>query len=277
MNSPTASYLYEAASEGIQAEMRMLDSVRRGDAAILGMTWQARRNALVMPASMTRKPWFGALAERAEALGHPVALRQTGGGLVPQGPGIFNLAFAYRRRVFADFTLECGYDAIVQPLMTVFGKHGLVVQTGALPGSFCDGKFNLLAGGRKLVGTAQRWSAADREGEHSILGHAVIAYDMDVGNRMNVLNRICEGSGACETGVGGFDPLVHTSIVGEFTRQRRIPPSQESLCELILGEVLNNLVPLVTTVTRPCYEDRSDRSDFIMKEETSHDYSKQHY
>lgn len=275
MISSTASYLYETASEGIQAEMRMLDRVRRGDAAILGMTWQARRNALVMPAAMVRKPWFDMIAERAQALGHPVALRQTGGGLVPQGPGIFNLAVAYRRRISAGFTLECGYEAIVHPLIAVFDKLGLSVQTGAVPGSFCDGKFNLLVDGRKLAGTAQRWSAANRKGEHSILGHAVIAHDIDVGNRMDLLNHICDGSGASETGVGGFDPLVHTSIAEEFGRQRRSLPSRESVCELIMDEVLRYLNPLTSTVTRGCDEDRGNQADFIMKEETSHDYSEQ--
>ena len=45
-------------------------------------------------------------------------------------------------------------------------------------GSFCDGRFNLAVGDRKIVGTAQQWKrlGADR---HAVLAHAVMVAQAD--------------------------------------------------------------------------------------------------
>ena len=46
-----------------------------------------------------------------------------------------------------------------------------------MQGSFCDGRYNLAAGGRKLVGTAQAWR---RVGDvPMVLAHAVLIVDAD--------------------------------------------------------------------------------------------------
>lgn len=59
----------------------------------------------------------------------------------------------------------------VCPTRACVPEPGLVTHTGEAPGSLCDGRFNLLADGRKLAGTAQAWRRL--AGQQIGLFHAV--------------------------------------------------------------------------------------------------------
>jgi hypothetical protein len=41
-------------------------------------------------------------------------------------------------------------------------------------GAFCDGRYNVNLGGRKLVGTAQRWRRRPSDGRYVVLAHGAI-------------------------------------------------------------------------------------------------------
>lgn len=150
----------------------MLDAAGASPGAGRAFLWAARSRSLVLPARFARQAGFGAAAERSAASGWPVETRKTGGGIVPQGPGVLNLAIVVRperSRALAD-----GYAAITGPLAEAFAGLGLRAETGAVPRSFCDGKDNLGIGGRKIVGTAQRW----RQG--AVLTHALVLVSLDL-------------------------------------------------------------------------------------------------
>lgn len=175
----------DSAAEGIAAEVAMLAQVAAtGRPARL--LWQARTPAIVLPAACLRRPGFAAAAGHAAAAGWPLLARPTGGGAVPQGPGVLNLALAFPAE--AGLTLEAGYRRICAPLTAAFARFGLSATAGATEGSFCDGAWNLSLAGRKIVGTAQRWQR--REGGWAVLAHALVLIDPPLAAVVPVIDRL---------------------------------------------------------------------------------------
>ncbi|MEM1416189.1 MAG: hypothetical protein AAGH15_14880 [Myxococcota bacterium] len=152
--------------------------------------------------SVSRRPGFerarAALAERRI----PVVVRSTGGGVVPQGPGIVNLSAtvplsAARGATGADFARLCA------PLQDWLGARGLASQLGHVPGSFCDGAHNVMVHGRKLAGAAQR-----RGRTHALL-HMVVLVDTDLPSAVGAVRLLREH-------LGDAPPRVdaHTTLAG---------------------------------------------------------------
>lgn len=139
--------------------------------------WQAP-TGLVVPRTYAARPGFAAVQAEFAARGCPIHVRQSGGGVVPQGPGILNLSLA---QVFAGRPLDHS-EACYRQLCTLIGdtlaEFGIDTLAQAVDGSFCDGRYNLAvrSPARKVVGTAQVWRrlpghAPDR---HVGLVHALI-------------------------------------------------------------------------------------------------------
>ncbi|MEK6345938.1 MAG: lipoate--protein ligase family protein [Burkholderia sp.] len=173
------------ATDPLAAEAALLSAAEAG--RCVAHLWQAPPS-LVVPRSYRR---FAALeAARAEfaARGCPVHLRLSGGGLVPQGPGILNLSLAYPVRGTAGALSEAVYRHLCGILRDALGKLGLHTHWQAVEGSFCDGRFNLAWGppddARKIAGTAQYWRGVkSHEGaaapRYAVLAHAVLLVDAD--------------------------------------------------------------------------------------------------
>ena len=134
------------------------------------LVWYAIQPALVCPRAYRARVGFDASARASARRGWPVYLRPTGGGCVPQGAGIANLALAFNAP--KGFTIEDGYRLLVAVLQAGL-PDGERLKAGDTPGSFCDGAWNLSFGGQKLVGTAQRWRPV-RGARPRVLAHAII-------------------------------------------------------------------------------------------------------
>ena len=134
------------------------------------LVWNAAQPALVCPRAYQSRAGFDAAVHASARRGWPVHLRPTGGGCVPQGEGIANLALAFNAP--KEFTIEDGYRLLVAVLRDGL-PNGERLKTGDTPGSFCDGAWNLSFGEQKLVGTAQRWRPV-RSGRPRVLAHAMI-------------------------------------------------------------------------------------------------------
>jgi len=163
--------LHEAPlADGIAHEAAWLSSAAAAGRAIAHL-WQGEPG-LVVPRSYTRQPGW---AEASSAFA--VQVRSSGGGLVPQGPGVWNLSLVWPVPSATPTDTDGVYRALCHELSTALACLGLASAPRAVEGSFCDGRFNLAAGGRKLVGTAQSWRRVD--GRPMALAHAVIVVTAD--------------------------------------------------------------------------------------------------
>lgn len=136
--------------------------------------WQGR-DGLVVPRRCTALPgWPAALAAQAPG---SVLVRASGGGLVPQGPGLWNLSLVWPAPTAQAAGMDAIYRDLCRELASALARLGIAASPQPVAGSFCDGRYNLAVGGRKLLGTAQAWRRLG--GRLVVLAHAVIVVDAD--------------------------------------------------------------------------------------------------
>lgn len=144
--------------------------------------WQAPQ-CLIVTRKDTRLPRYEAACEQLAREGWPVHVRDSGGTAVPHGAGILNMSILLPRT-----TTDLGhyYHLLGTPLLALLGEYGLEGNYDFVPGSFCDGQYNLVIGGRKVTGTAQRWLAPGQGHGGAVLAQAMllVAGDVDEGTRM---------------------------------------------------------------------------------------------
>lgn len=154
------------AAEGLRFEHDLFSA----DGPQVGL-WASRARGIVCPRRFERTNGFAAACKALSAKGWTVYLRPTGGGAVPQGAGVVNLVLSYNAP--ARFTIEDGYRLLIGALQTGLRSTQITLSPGATPGSFCDGDWNLSIGGKKVIGTAQRWRPDASKGPR-VLAHALI-------------------------------------------------------------------------------------------------------
>ncbi len=131
---------------------------------------------LVVPRRATLLPGWPAAG--APDAGHgQVHVRATGGGVVPQGPGLWNLSLLWPAPSATPVDTDGLYTALCAELTAALARLGLVAVPQPVAGSFCDGRYNLAVGGSKLAGTAQAWRRVG--GQPVVLAHAVLIVDAD--------------------------------------------------------------------------------------------------
>lgn len=148
-----------------------------GEAATRGRPaahlWQGAPG-LVVPRRYTALPgWAEALARSPER----VQVRASGGGLVPQGPGVWNLTLAWPAAAAVPQHTDAVYQAFCAKLAAALARVGVVATPQPVAGSFCDGRYNLAVRGAKLAGTAQAWRRLG--GRPMVLVHAVLVTRAD--------------------------------------------------------------------------------------------------
>jgi hypothetical protein len=139
------------------------------------------------PRSYQRLPRWAEACSASRAGGWPVQLRPSGGGLVPQGPGLLNLSLAWPRANAAPVDFDAVYRELAAALAAAFDRLDITTSLQSVEGSFCDGRFNLAYRGRKLVGTAQAWRRVG--GQPVVLAHAVIVASADPALLTEAANR----------------------------------------------------------------------------------------
>jgi lipoate-protein ligase A len=129
---------------------------------------------LVVPRRYTLLPGWDSARRGARG---ELQVRASGGGLVPQGPGMWNLSLVWPAADAMSIDTGAVYRALCDRLSAAFALLSIVATPQAVEGSFCDGRYNLAVNGRKLVGTAQAWRRIT--GRPVVLAHAVIIVDAD--------------------------------------------------------------------------------------------------
>lgn len=171
----------------------------------LAWLWQAPPG-LVVPRRYTTLPGWATACRQVDG---ELQVRQSGGGVVPQGPGVWNLSLLWPAPSDGPQAADALYRALCAELQAALARLGLSTHTGAVDGSFCDGRYNLAVDGRKLVGTAQAWRRVN--GRAVVLAHAVILVDAD-------LQALCDRANALEAALGSaqrYRPQHHTSVAAE--------------------------------------------------------------
>lgn len=157
-------------ADGIAREAEWLARVAETGRAAAHL-WEGAPG-FVVPRSYERLPGWAA----ARAM-HPVQVRASGGGLVPQGPGVCNLSLAWPAGSATPSDTDAVYRELCAGIAAALARFGVQASPQPVEGSFCDGRYNLAVGGRKLVGTAQSWRRVG--GVPVVLAHAVIVVDAD--------------------------------------------------------------------------------------------------
>jgi lipoate-protein ligase A len=159
-------------ADGMAGEAEWMAEAARGDRAVAHL-WQGTPG-WVVPRRTTALPAWPEVAARH---GAALQVRRSGGGLVPQGPGLWNLSLAWPAGAATPADMHAIYAALCGALAAAFARVGVSAEPGAVQGSFCDGRWNLAVNGRKLVGTAQAWR---RFGAcQVVLAHALVIVGAD--------------------------------------------------------------------------------------------------
>uniref|UniRef100_UPI003341F35A lipoyl protein ligase domain-containing protein n=1 Tax=Castellaniella defragrans TaxID=75697 RepID=UPI003341F35A len=185
LNLPAAEAIDGRADEDMIPQAAALGPVAR--------IWRAPQG-LVVPRTYAALPGFEQARAAFERAGWPIAVRQSGGGVVPQGPGILNLSLALPVEGRPLDHSEALYRLICGIIQTALAPLGIEARAQAVEGSFCDGRFNLAVGApaRKVVGTAQVWRRVPQSspGLHVGLAHALILARVDPEALVGQANRL---------------------------------------------------------------------------------------
>lgn len=226
--------IFDHVSDGLQAEMDLLPAPHAAHDT-QSLVWRTSQS-LVVPASFAARPGFREAVAASQERGWPVASRATGGGTTPQGEGILNVCLALSPT--SRPSIHAAYRRICMPLQSAFRELGMRTSCRAVPGSFCDGEFNIVHKGQKLVGTAQRWRAGRPGVGHRILVHALILQSANVREVVQAINAFHQDLGLDVR----VHPHAHTSLDAAGSTI-----SEVAFAELLTSHINESLVPEAIT------------------------------
>lgn len=118
------------------------------------------------------------------ARGWPVESRRTGGGSVPQGPGVINFGLMQHN---SGATIHETFASFSELLVACFSRLGLHAERATPAGAWCAGSYDLSVNGRKLAGISQRRQSA--QGRSRTFIHAAILVSPDLDASFQALRR----------------------------------------------------------------------------------------
>ncbi len=175
--------------------------------------WTNRR-CLVVTTRERRLPAFEAAAAASARRGWPVVLRDSGGTAVPHLPTTLLLTLVLPRRPAPEPRADEVFALLCEPAIEALADLGVSAGYGAVPRSFCDGRFNLVVNGRKIAGTAQRWRGGlpghpVRAGY--VLAHLALYVAADMRAATAAVNAFLQDAGSTDS----FDPAAMTTVKAE--------------------------------------------------------------
>lgn len=180
-----------SAQAGLAHERSILEKVISGRSDYEYFIWHCEKS-LVVPKSIANKQQFSSASRLLLKDNWPVVLRPSGGDVVPQSPGLINVSMIYRINR-NQYNIAKGYNSICGPIISALADMGLDAYCGSVSESFCDGKYNVVVGGKKIAGTAQfcrpvKSQAGDDE-YLAVLAQAVVLGNEKLEPLWNIANR----------------------------------------------------------------------------------------
>lgn len=190
--------------------------------AYVSFIWRMKK-CLVVPRRETSFPSYARAACVSASRGWPVVVRSSGGAAVPNGPGILNLTIASYP---SAPEMEEGYRLLSSVIIQALDIQGVAATTGSIEGSYCDGRYNVVIGGKKVAGTAQRWIKHPVSQRTTIISHAAISVDLDPREAANVVNGYYADL--------GIDSRVREGSISSLRRESCCPIAFESSLRVLL-------------------------------------------
>ena len=169
--SPGAFLEVSSGQAAIDADDALIQQLTDNPSSSRKLRIWENQNCLVTTKRIARHERFVAAAEHSAKKGWPVYVRSTGGSTVVHRPGILNVSLAKvlpKTKVRPDDT----YKELLEMLVEALKKLGVSAKTGFVENSYCDGRYNICVGDKKIAGTASR--IVRRKGLAIYLCHASI-------------------------------------------------------------------------------------------------------
>lgn len=210
------------APAGLVCEEARYDGFRRRRADGLELHFWTQSRCLVTTAQIARSADFASAQACSRKRGWPVLVRRSGGGTVFHDPGVLCVSL-FEQVPAAGARIERVYRRFCAVLTGGLSRLGVAAQVGPLPSAPCDGRFNILVGGRKLAGTAAR-IGFDRDGA-SVLAHAAIQVSSEFDEGLLAIASFERDLGRRAS----YDPECMTGLSGDPACERAASAIHEAL------------------------------------------------
>jgi len=182
---------HKTPAEALRHENAMIERFRDPQTDYALEFWTTSQS-LIVPKSLTRAAQFCNACDDLSQSGWPVFVRRTGGGVTPHGAGILNVSLAYAVDASEQPSIRGVYEMFCSPLIALMSGFGCDAESGAVPGSFCDGAYNIVVNGRKVMGTAQRWTRVrSNVSRQLVFAHAMLLVNADIQSGVWAVNKLC--------------------------------------------------------------------------------------
>jgi len=182
---------HHAPAEALRQEDAMIERFRDPKKSYALDFWTTSQS-LIVPRSLTRAAQFNKACGDLGQSGWPVFVRRTGGGVTPHGAGILNVSLAYALDASEQPSINGVYEMFCSPLLSLMSDLGCKAESGAVPGSFCDGAYNIVVDGKKVMGTAQRWTRVRSNTSRQIVfAHAMLLVNANIQSSVRAVNKLC--------------------------------------------------------------------------------------
>lgn len=161
--------------------------------------------SLVTTRTYARMSGFDMARTLSANAGWPVFVRGSGGTTVVHRAGILNVSL-FKVTEGTGPTIDDAYEDLIELLIIAHAQLGLEAYTGRVRGSYCDGRYNLCVGGRKIAGT----SCQVRHGcfKHVQLAHASIVVEGEIMHDLDAISRFENALGIFNE----YDPESHRTV-----------------------------------------------------------------
>ncbi|MFC5384848.1 hypothetical protein ACFPLB_02590 [Aquamicrobium segne] len=220
-NKAAGVLLHLSYEEALARERAML--VAESNSDLRWMLWQTAP-CIVVPRSHENNADFAAAVMASAARGWPVQTRDTGGGAVVQGSGVVNLSMVFCMDDSVSDRIGASYRILCEPVMAMLRCRSIEGTYRAIPGTMCDGIYNIVVGEQKLAGTAQRWRSLGRQkpGQYAVLAHLALFVDLDHAQAAKAINALYADMGV-EAAIEATTHINWTQIdagsVGDVARE----------------------------------------------------------
>ncbi|MGX7107244.1 lipoate--protein ligase family protein [Hutsoniella sourekii] len=110
---------------------------------------------ILLGAKDKRLPDLQAGLDFLHQAGYQTFIRPHGGLAVVCDPGVMNVSMVWDQNQ-TKLSIDEAYQVMVDWVGTALAKHQLKVEAYEIPDSYCPGKYDLVVGGQKIGGIAQR-------------------------------------------------------------------------------------------------------------------------